>query len=116
MSEYLPVLVTLGGAVLVLVAALYVMAAVTATARSALDVVPFAGGCRRPSTPSPGSTCAGTGDHGVPGLRHGDDLHVPWTLVVSRVGPAAVIEMFVFLGILVAAVVYAWREGALRWT
>jgi NADH-quinone oxidoreductase subunit A len=40
----------------------------------------------------------------------------PWTLVVSRVGPAAVIEMFLFLGILFAGVLYAWREGALRWT
>ncbi|GAA1294617.1 NADH-quinone oxidoreductase subunit A [Pseudonocardia aurantiaca] len=40
----------------------------------------------------------------------------PWTLVVSRVGPAAVIEMFLFLGILLAGVLYAWREGALRWT
>jgi NADH-quinone oxidoreductase subunit A len=40
----------------------------------------------------------------------------PWTLVVSRVGPAAVVEMFLFLGILFAGVLYAWREGALRWT
>jgi NADH-quinone oxidoreductase subunit A len=40
----------------------------------------------------------------------------PWTLVVSRVGPPAVIEMFLFLGILLAGVIYAWREGALRWT
>jgi NADH-quinone oxidoreductase subunit A len=40
----------------------------------------------------------------------------PWTLVVSRIGPSAVIEMFLFLGILLAGVVYAWREGALRWT
>jgi NADH-quinone oxidoreductase subunit A len=40
----------------------------------------------------------------------------PWTLVVSRVGASAVIEMFLFLGILLAGVVYAWREGALRWT
>ncbi|WP_308283214.1 NADH-quinone oxidoreductase subunit A [Pseudonocardia nigra] len=39
----------------------------------------------------------------------------PWTLVVSRVGPAAVIEMFLFLGILFAGVLYAWREGAFRW-
>ncbi len=39
----------------------------------------------------------------------------PWTLVVSRVGPAAVVEMFLFLGILLAGVLYAWREGALRW-
>ncbi len=40
----------------------------------------------------------------------------PWTLVVREVGAAAVIEMFVFLAVLLAGVVYAWREGALRWT
>ena len=40
----------------------------------------------------------------------------PWALVVSRIGTTAVIEMFVFLTILMAGVVYAWREGALRWT
>ncbi|TLW91955.1 NADH-quinone oxidoreductase subunit A [Saccharomonospora piscinae] len=40
----------------------------------------------------------------------------PWTLVVAELGTPAVVEMFVFLGILVAGVVYAWREGALRWT
>ncbi|EHR51840.1 NADH:ubiquinone oxidoreductase subunit 3 (chain A) [Saccharomonospora marina XMU15] len=40
----------------------------------------------------------------------------PWTLVVAEKGTSAVVEMFVFLAILVAGVVYAWREGALRWT
>ncbi|MCH0542463.1 NADH-quinone oxidoreductase subunit A [Streptomyces sp. MUM 203J] len=40
----------------------------------------------------------------------------PWTRVISVMGPGAVIEMFVFLAVLVAGVVYAWREGALRWT
>jgi NADH-quinone oxidoreductase subunit A len=40
----------------------------------------------------------------------------PWTLVVAEEGTTAVVEMFVFLGILFAGVVYAWREGALRWT
>lgn len=40
----------------------------------------------------------------------------PWTLVISTVGVTAVIEMFLFLGILLAGVAYAWREGALRWT
>lgn len=39
----------------------------------------------------------------------------PWTLVISAMGPSAVIEMFVFLAVLLAGVVYAWREGALRW-
>jgi NADH-quinone oxidoreductase subunit A len=40
----------------------------------------------------------------------------PWALVVSTVGPKAVVEMFLFLAILMVGVVYAWREGALRWT
>lgn len=40
----------------------------------------------------------------------------PWTLVVGEVGVSAVVEMFLFLGILMAAVAYAWREGAFRWS
>jgi NADH-quinone oxidoreductase subunit A len=40
----------------------------------------------------------------------------PWTVVVAREGLTAVVEMFVFLGILFAGVVYARREGAFRWT
>ncbi|WP_282772297.1 NADH-quinone oxidoreductase subunit A [Saccharomonospora viridis] len=39
----------------------------------------------------------------------------PWTLVVAEKGTSAVVEMFVFLAILFSGVVYAWREGALRW-
>ncbi|NKY99071.1 NADH-quinone oxidoreductase subunit A [Nocardiopsis alborubida] len=40
----------------------------------------------------------------------------PWVLVVADKGAPAVVEMFAFLAVLVAAVVYAWREGAFRWT
>ncbi len=40
----------------------------------------------------------------------------PWAVVVAQVGAGAVVEMFVFLGVLMAAVVWAWREGVLRWT
>jgi len=40
----------------------------------------------------------------------------PWTLVVATVGAKAVVEMFLFLAILMVGVIYAWREGALRWT
>jgi NADH-quinone oxidoreductase subunit A len=36
--------------------------------------------------------------------------------VVTEVGTPAVVEMFLFLGLLVAGVWYAWREGVLRWT
>ncbi len=40
----------------------------------------------------------------------------PWAVVVAQIGPKAVIEMFGFLAVLLAGVVYAWREGAFRWT
>jgi len=39
----------------------------------------------------------------------------PWAKVVAEVGTGAVVEMFLFLGILFTAVGYAWREGAFRW-
>ncbi len=39
----------------------------------------------------------------------------PWAVVVAEVGVSAVVEMFLFLGVLLVAVVWAWREGALRW-
>ncbi|WP_407562361.1 NADH-quinone oxidoreductase subunit A [Streptomyces sp. 184] len=39
----------------------------------------------------------------------------PWVRVVGEMGTPAVVEMFLFLGVLFAAVTYAWREGALRW-
>ncbi|WBB61709.1 NADH-quinone oxidoreductase subunit A [Streptomyces sp. WMMC500] len=39
----------------------------------------------------------------------------PWVRVVGEMGTPAVVEMFLFLGILFAAVTYARREGALRW-
>ncbi|WP_026413211.1 NADH-quinone oxidoreductase subunit A [Actinomadura oligospora] len=39
----------------------------------------------------------------------------PWALVVTSVGPKAVVEMFAFLALLMVGVLYAWREGAFRW-
>ncbi|NKY96675.1 NADH-quinone oxidoreductase subunit A [Nocardiopsis alborubida] len=35
----------------------------------------------------------------------------PWVLVVTDKGAPAVVEMFAFLAVLAAAVVYAWRKG-----
>ena len=40
----------------------------------------------------------------------------PWAVVVRLMGTPAVIEMFAFLALLVIGVVYAWREGAFRWS
>ena len=39
----------------------------------------------------------------------------PWALVVGRLGPGAVVEMFGFLLVLLLAVGWARREGAFRW-
>ena len=39
----------------------------------------------------------------------------PWAVVVADIGMSALVEMFVFLGALLVAVLWAWREGALRW-
>lgn len=39
----------------------------------------------------------------------------PWAVVATAMGPSAVVEMSVFLGLLMTGVVYAWRERALEW-
>ena len=39
----------------------------------------------------------------------------PWAVVVAELGASAVTEMFVFLGALMVAVGWAWREGAFQW-
>ena len=39
----------------------------------------------------------------------------PWAVVVAEMGAEAIVEMFLFLSALLIAVVWAWREGALRW-
>lgn len=40
----------------------------------------------------------------------------PWARVVVDMGAKAVVEMFLFLALLMVGVVYAWRQGALRWS
>jgi NADH-quinone oxidoreductase subunit A len=39
----------------------------------------------------------------------------PWAVVFATTGVKALVEMGLFLLILVIGVLYAWREGALRW-
>lgn len=116
MTQFGPVLALLGVSV-ALVLAGYGLSKLLAVARIAADVPPFSGGL--PAT-----------EHAVSRFHVrwypvtlvflAFDMEMlfmyPWTLVVSRVGVASVIEMFLFLAILLAGVLYAWREGALRWT
>lgn len=39
----------------------------------------------------------------------------PWAVAYNQLGLFALIEMIIFLFILVAGLVYAWRKGALEW-
>lgn len=39
----------------------------------------------------------------------------PWAVAFGRLGLFGLIEMAVFVGILVLGLLYAWKEGALRW-
>ena len=39
----------------------------------------------------------------------------PWAVVYVQEGTKALVEMGMFLGILSVGILYAWREGALRW-
>ncbi|MEV6420822.1 NADH-quinone oxidoreductase subunit A [Streptomyces sp. NPDC051662] len=116
MGGWQPVLVLLAVVVAGLVA-LYGLAAWLAVDRTPLETGPFAGGL-------PAAEHAFSRFHvrwyPVTMIFLAFDMEMlfmyPWVTVVSRVGVSAVIEMFLFLGILFAAVAYAWREGAFRWT
>ena len=39
----------------------------------------------------------------------------PWATQLEVYGGFGLIEMFIFIGILVLGLVYAWRKGVLRW-
>lgn len=39
----------------------------------------------------------------------------PWSVVYRRVGMVAFVDMFIFVAILGAALVYAWKEGVFEW-
>ena len=39
----------------------------------------------------------------------------PWATVFERLGYTAVVEMGIFIGILGAGLLYAWRKGVLEW-
>ena len=40
----------------------------------------------------------------------------PWALAYNQVGLFALFEMFVFIALLVVALFYTWRKGALEWS
>jgi len=40
----------------------------------------------------------------------------PWAVAFNRLGLLAFVEALIFIAILVVALVYAWRKGALEWS
>ena len=39
----------------------------------------------------------------------------PWAVVYRALGPAGLVEMGIFLGVLMVGFVYVWDNGALKW-
>ncbi|MGC9539580.1 NADH-quinone oxidoreductase subunit A [Streptomyces sp. UG1] len=116
MDAWQPLLVLLGVVVAGL-AALYGLGLWLAADRTPLDSGPFSGGL----APSEHAVSRfHVRWYAVTMIFLAFDMEMlfmyPWVKVVSEVGTPAVVEMFLFLGILFAGVAYAWREGALRWT
>jgi NADH-quinone oxidoreductase subunit A len=40
---------------------------------------------------------------------------LPWAVVFRQLGLFGLIEMIIFIGILLAGYIYAWKAGALEW-
>jgi NADH-quinone oxidoreductase subunit A len=40
----------------------------------------------------------------------------PWALNLRELGLFALIEMFVFLGLLIGGLIYVYKSGILKWT
>jgi len=40
---------------------------------------------------------------------------LPWAVVFRQLGLFGLVEMIVFIGILIAGYIYAWKAGALEW-
>ena len=115
MSPYLSVAVVLG-VCLVLIGALYLVGRAVSVSADTLEVLPFHSGWRPREH---ALSRFHTRWYPLTLVFLAFDVEMlfmyPWAVVVARVGVEAVAEMFVFLGVLMAGVVWAWREGAFRW-
>jgi NADH-quinone oxidoreductase subunit A len=40
---------------------------------------------------------------------------VPWAVIFREAGVIAFVEMMVFIAVLAAGLIYAWKKGALEW-
>jgi NADH-quinone oxidoreductase subunit A len=114
--QYLAVL-TLLGAVVVLVAGLYLAGRLLAVRSEVLAAPPFLSGAEPVEH---ALSRFHVRWYAVTLIFLAFDMEMvfmyPWAVVFAQVGVKALLEMFLFLAILLVGVAYAWREGALRWT
>lgn len=115
MSPYLSMFVVLG-VCLVLIGALYLVGRAVSVSTDTVEVLPFQSGWS-PREHALSRFHARWYPLTLVFLAFDVEMlfMFPWAVVVADVGVGAVIEMFVFLGVLMAGVVWAWREGAFRW-
>ncbi|MBW4096309.1 MAG: NADH-quinone oxidoreductase subunit A [Acidobacteria bacterium] len=115
MSTYVNVLIVVG-VTLVAIGALYVIGRAVSVSSNTLEVLPFQSGWA-PREHALSRFHARWYPMTLVFLAFDVEMlfMYPWAVVVAQMGFEAVIEMFVFLGVLLAGVVWAWREGAFRW-
>ncbi len=115
MSDYFGVAIALGS-VLLVVAVVYLAGRAIGVARARVEVLPFQSGWL-PREHALSRFHARWYPLTLVFLAFDVEMlfMYPWAVVAARLGASAIVEMFVFLGVLVAGVVWAWREGALRW-
>lgn len=115
MSPYVSVFIVLG-VCLAAIAGLYLLGRVVSVSRDVVEVLPFQSGWR-PREHALSRYHARWYPLTLVFLAFDVEMlfMYPWAVVVAEKGGGAIIEMFVFLGVLVAGVVWAWREGAFRW-
>lgn len=77
---------------------------------------PTAGPTRRCGSPTSVAGAGGRRRNEAHGIFDVEAVFLfPWGVVAERLGWFAVVEMTIFIAILGAGLLYAWRKGVLRW-
>jgi len=118
LESYLPIAILIGAATMLAVAMLVLSALLGRSARPRAGAKLYPYECGMPVEGSPRQRFS-VRFYVVAMLFIVFDLEtaflLPWAVVYRRLGLFGLMEMFVFLGILLAGYLYAWRKGAFQW-